>query len=407
MIDTVIDALARKPGRRTRCLGLGQILVRACGCAAVARISNIAAGCHRLDEIRLLLQAVPCGQPRLGIGQPFWCGAGFEFSRCRSLTSWHTRLALGHTVLDDIVGCYQQQGSSGVSPYRPIEELFRYACRRAAKRPTLIELLCLLASVAVTLFRSFSLCARTISASALASMVSQRRSTPARSRLNDFGLLRAIHEPAELYGGKIDPAVGDRLLFAVRQGEDALPVLQHALTRAAPTRGSAMGPARAGSSLCPISRPSRAVRGLSRHADEVLAEIQAGDPMNLEAGRSGRSAAATELDAEGRGGIRRPRILAELIAVAGGGDRARMIAVIEAFQAPKLQTSSMTNPPGPLEETTEIEFRFTEVLIRCWQRLSDPTRDPVRNEPVGWVRREFEDGQRWRALAVQYMRFPR
>src|SRR5262249_42302758 len=26
---------------------------------------------------------------------------------------------------------------------------------------------------------------------------------------------------------------------------------------------------------------------------------------------------------------------------------------------------------------------------------------PVRNEPIGWVLREFEDGQRWRALAVQ------
>ena len=91
----------------------------------------------------------------------------------------------------------------------------------------------------------------------------------------------------------------------------------------------------------------------------------------------------TELDAEGRG-IRRPRNLAELIAVAGG-DRARMIAVIEAFQAHN-RNFLMTNPPGPLEETTEIDISH-EALIRCWQRLSDPTRDPVRNEPVGWVRR--------------------
>jgi hypothetical protein len=68
---------------------------------------------------------------------------------------------------------------------------------------------------------------------------------------------------------------------------------------------------------------------LSRHADEVLAEIQAGDPMNLKAAEW-LFRSLTELDAEGRV-IRRPRNLAELIAVAGG-DRARMIAVIEAFR---------------------------------------------------------------------------
>ena len=37
-------------------------------------------------------------------------------------------------------------------------------------------------------------------------------------RLDDFALLRAVHEPATLYGGTIDPAVGDRLLFAPAGG---------------------------------------------------------------------------------------------------------------------------------------------------------------------------------------------
>src|SRR3954470_20832584 len=36
-------------------------------------------------------------------------------------------------------------------------------------------------------------------------------------RLDDFGLLRAIHEPAILYDGQIDSAVGDHLMFTTRQ----------------------------------------------------------------------------------------------------------------------------------------------------------------------------------------------
>ena len=35
-------------------------------------------------------------------------------------------------------------------------------------------------------------------------------------RMDDFALLRAIHEPAPLYGGSIANEVGDRLLFEAR-----------------------------------------------------------------------------------------------------------------------------------------------------------------------------------------------
>jgi tetratricopeptide (TPR) repeat protein len=101
--------------------------------------------------------------------------------------------------------------------------------------------------------------------------------------------------------------------------------------------------------------------------------------------------------AEGRV-IRRPRSVAELIATAGG-DGDGVTAVIEAFRRAG-RNFLMTDPPGPLQDGTEIDVSH-EALIRRWQQLSDPTRDPVRNEPIGWMWREFEDGQRWRALAVQ------
>jgi hypothetical protein len=284
------------------------------------------------------------------------------------------------------------------------EELFRYAKEKGREEAELLtQLLCSLASeqnpaphlFVILTMRSDYLgeCARF---EGFAETVNSCQYL--LPRLDDFGLLRAIHDPAKLYGGEIDPAVGDRLLFTARQEEDALPVLQHALMRASAHARKRHGP---GKGWTVTMADLRAVEGrqgdaLSTHADEVLAEIRAADPKNLKAAEW-LFRSLTELDAENRV-TRRPRNLGELIAVAGG-DRTGMIAVIEAFRGTG-RNFLVTNPPGPLEDETEIDITH-EALIRRWPQLSDPTRDPVKNEPAGWVRREFEDGQRWRALAVQ------
>jgi hypothetical protein len=95
---------------------------------------------------------------------------------------------------------------------------------------------------------------------------------------------------------------------------------------------------------------------------------------------------------------RRPRRLLDLIPVAGG-DRAGVIAVIDTFRG-QGRSFLTINPPEPVVNNTEIDVSH-EALIRRWQQLSTPTRDPRTNEPIGWLWREFEDGPRWRALAVQ------
>src|SRR3954454_2318728 len=130
-------------------------------------------------------------------------------------------------------------------------------------------------------------------------------------RMDDFALLRAIHEPATLYGGTVDPVVGDRLLFAAREAEDALPVLQHTLMRA-----TDHARARDGHERWTVKPDDlAAVEGLqsapSRHAEEVLAEAT-GDRARLKAAEW-LFRSLTDLDAEGRV-IRPPTRLRHVVA---------------------------------------------------------------------------------------------
>jgi hypothetical protein len=405
MIDTVIDGLARKN------------LVVVHGASGSGKSSLVRAGVLPLLEIqqgrrRHWLTAIqrPAGGPLRNLASALAGHLGAPPGSSQaidSVASWHTRLALGPTVLDDIEASLSAKGASLCLLVDQFEELFRYAKEKSREEAELLtELLCSLAGeknpsphlFVILTMRSDYLgeCARF---EGFAETVNSCQYLV--PRLNDFALLRAIHEPATLYHGKIDNAVGDRLLFAARHDEDALPVLQHALMRSCARARERHGSAGDWTvTLADLQAVEGRYGALSLHADEVLADMQASDPTRLSAAEwVFRS--LTELDAEGRV-IRRPRNLAELIAVAGN-DCAGVIAVIEAFRGAG-RNFLMTNPPGPLEDATEIDISH-EALIRGWRQLSDPARDPVRNEPVGWTRREFEDGQRWRALAVQARMF--
>ena len=187
----------------------------------------------------------------------------------------------------------------------------------------------------------------------------------------------------------------------MRQEEDGLPVLQHALMRACVHARERHGSVKGWTvTLADLAWAEGEHGALSKHADEVLAEIRARDPA-YEKAAEWLFRSLTELDAEGRV-IRRPCKLADLVAVAGN-DRAGVTTVVAAFRAPG-RNFLMTNPPDRLGDDSEIDVSH-EALIRRWRRLSDPARDAEKNEPVGWMWREFEDGQRWHALAVQARMF--
>jgi hypothetical protein len=401
MIDTVIDGLARNN------------LVVVHGASGSGKSSLVRAGVLPLLDIqqgrrRRWLTAIqrPAGGPLRNLASALADLLDPPSDPIQAIdpaSAWHRRLALGRTVLDDIEASLNAREASLCVLIDQFEELFRYAREKSRQEAELLtELLCVLTGkdnpaphlFVILTMRSDYLgeCARF---EGFAETVNSCQYLV--PRLNDFALLRAIHEPATLYGGKIDVAVGDHLLFAARHDEDALPVLQHTLMRAYARARERHG---AGPGWTVTLGDLQAVGGrhgaLSTHADAILAEVRARESAHVKAAEW-VFRCLTELDAEGRV-IRRPRHLGELVAVAAN-DRGGVTTVIEAFRGTG-RHFLMTNRQGPLEDDTEIDVSH-EALIRRWRQLSDPARDPVRNEPVGWMWREFEDGQRWRALAVQ------
>ena len=162
-------------------------------------------------------------------------------------------------------------------------------------------------------------------------------------RIRDDALLRAIREPARLFGGEVAPDLAVRLVDESRAEIDALPLVQHALMRLWRQAGGATDQAPRAPSNPGAPHPvltADAYAGLepllSEHAEEVLAEVEAAHPGSAKVTEY-LFRALTEIDAEGRG-IRRPRRLSELVGVTGG-DRRRWSGSSTASPSPTAASS--------------------------------------------------------------------
>jgi ABC-type dipeptide/oligopeptide/nickel transport system ATPase subunit len=221
-------------------------------------------------------------------------------------------------------------------------------------------------------------------------------------RISDEGLMRAIREPARLFGGDVEVPLIIRLVEESRNEIDALPLVQHALMRLWQKASVAQSTVRQAKSSPNTSQSTTFVlesaeyQGLqyllSEHADEVLKELRDDDP-ELEPITQYLFRAISEVDADGRG-IRRPQRLEELVTSTGGNEK-KLERIINRFSQADcgfLFHEKVVNNP-----IIDISH---EALLRCWNKLDDRTIDQATSMPLGWIRRENAAGDRWKAAVT-------
>jgi hypothetical protein len=206
-------------------------------------------------------------------------------------------------------------------------------------------------------------------------------------RMKTDDLLRAVCEPATLYGGMVTQRLAERLICDARGGQDELPLIQHGLSRLWSFASSMTETEGAVLDLVAYEARGPLARLLSEHADSI-ADGAAGDSIEDRAVEE-LFRALTDINADGHA-IRRPQTFEDLVALTGTNS-GRLRVILDTFR--QIGVSFITPyPPATIEATTTIDISH-EALIRCWLRIADPHR--------GWLHQEFRDGLIWRALLVQ------
>jgi formylglycine-generating enzyme required for sulfatase activity len=196
-------------------------------------------------------------------------------------------------------------------------------------------------------------------------------------RLTRDQIIAAVQGPARVFGGRLEPALVARIVNDMGIDPDQLPLMQHALMRLwddALTRDPAAPLLRLDAYLA-----AGGLKGsLSRHADEILAEVTCDAPQ--------RSAIARHLfclvtEGEGERAVRRLASVGEVAAVSEQ-TIAETTRVADAFRAAG-RSLLMPPPARPLAADTMLDISH-ESLIRQWNTLR------------GWRRREAASVRQYR-----------
>jgi hypothetical protein len=205
-------------------------------------------------------------------------------------------------------------------------------------------------------------------------------------RMDTDGLLRAVREPALLYGGRVAEQLAERLIADARSSQDELPLIQHGLSRLWESAAASAG----GGPV--LDLPDYIAQGslsnlISDHADRV-ADVVGGDTAGKRIVEE-LFRALTAINSDGHA-VRRQQSFAELVAITGTTED-RLRQILEAFR--QFGVSFVTPyPPAPIDAETLIDVSH-EALIRHWKKIADPE--------TGWLQKEFRDGLLWQALRVQ------
>jgi hypothetical protein len=196
-------------------------------------------------------------------------------------------------------------------------------------------------------------------------------------RLSREQIASAVEGPAKVFKGEVEPRLVAQIVNDMGTDADQLPLMQHALMRLW-ERAQALDP------NAPLLRlDDYVVEGgikvsLSRHADEIRAEITRGEPERAEAARR-----LFCLLVEGEGAVRRLAPLKEIVAVTGKS-LDENTAVADPFRAPG---RSLLTPGLDRQLTPETVLDIShESLIRQRQELKD------------WVRGEAASAEQYREI---------
>ena len=192
-------------------------------------------------------------------------------------------------------------------------------------------------------------------------------------RLNRKQRARAIEGPVKVGGAEISPRLKQQLLNDIGDDPDQLPILQHALMRMWEHWQTHAEPDQP-LDLKHYDAIGRMTEALSRHADEVYAELPDDAHRQL---CMKLFKAITEKQADGRG-IRRPLPFGDINEISGQ-QREQLIAVIDAYR-PAGRTFIMPGEQVTIHDQTIIDISH-ESLMRVWNRLKD------------WVREEADSAR--------------
>ncbi len=224
-------------------------------------------------------------------------------------------------------------------------------------------------------------------------------------RMERDALVRAIREPAVLYGGAVAQDFAGRLVADAAGNPDELPLIQHGLVllwqqnvpeavRRAPPSETGIAGTTWTLTLQQYGAAGNLGELLSRHADEVVqrattpAGAAAPDPARVRI-VEGVFRALTEINAEGQA-IRHPQTFRDLKAITAV-DAGTLLSILDPLRADGV---SFIKPyePDPIHDDSLIDISH-EALIRCWKQIAD--------RKDGWLGKEFHDGLVWRSLSTQ------
>lgn len=210
-------------------------------------------------------------------------------------------------------------------------------------------------------------------------------------RLTRPALMRAIRQPAQLYGGEVTTALAERLIADVRGRLDELPLIQHGLMLFWHKAAQSQRGTKVVLDSAMLDGAGGLAQILSDHADSVMQAAAPAPGRMIVIERLFR--ALTDINAEGQA-IRRPQSFLDLVAVCDVSAE-DLRDILNAFRAEGI---SFLTPylPTTIDDKTVIDISH-EALIRCWRTIADPE--------SGWLRREFDDGLVWRSLLLEAKEF--